>query len=66
MRQTVARVVPMAFVAYYPCVVILGRPDPVAGLPWLGLLAPLVAVVTLAAGRQAWLLGVRHYRSTGS
>jgi viologen exporter family transport system permease protein len=66
LRRFLAFVVPAAFVAYYPCVVILGKPDPVAGLPWLGLLAPVVALATLAAGRLVWQLGVRHYRSTGS
>jgi ABC-2 type transport system permease protein len=66
LRRFLAFVVPAAFVAYYPCVVILGKTDPVAGRPWLGLLSPLVAVATLAASRQAWQFGVRHYRSTGS
>jgi ABC-2 type transport system permease protein len=66
LRRFLAFVVPMAFVAYYPCVTILGKHDPVAGQPWLGLLSPVVALATLAAGRQAWQIGVRHYRSTGS
>ena len=66
LRRFLAFVVPAAFVAYYPCVVILGKTDPVAGLPWLGYLSPVVAVATLAAGRLAWQLGVRRYRSTGS
>lgn len=66
LRRFLAFVVPAAFVAYYPCVVVLGKSDPVAGLPWLGLLSPVVAAATLAAGQAAWRLGVRHYRSTGS
>jgi ABC-2 type transport system permease protein len=66
LRRFLAFVVPTAFVAYYPCLVILGKPDPVAGRPWLGLLSPLVGLAALVAGRAAWRLGVRHYRSTGS
>jgi ABC-2 type transport system permease protein len=66
LRRFLAFVVPAAFVAYYPCVVILGKSDPVAGLPWLGFLSPAVALATLAVGRMAWQLGVRRYRSTGS
>jgi viologen exporter family transport system permease protein len=66
LRRFLAFVVPLAFVAYYPALVVLGRPDPVAGLPWLGLLSPLVGLATLAAARAAWELGVRRYRSTGS
>lgn len=66
LRRFLAFVVPAAFVAYYPCTLILGRSDPVAGLPWLGLLSPAVGLVALVAGRSVWQLGVRHYRSTGS
>jgi ABC-2 type transport system permease protein len=66
LRRFLAFVVPMAFVAYYPCLVVLGKPDPVVGRPWLGLLSPLIAVAALAVGRAAWQLGVRHYQSTGS
>jgi ABC-2 type transport system permease protein len=66
LRRFLAFVVPAAFIAYYPCTVILGKADPVAGRPWLGYLSPLVAVGALAAGRLAWHAGVRRYRSTGS
>lgn len=66
LRRLLAFVVPLAFVAYYPSLLILDKPDPVLGRPWLGLFAPLVAVLTLAAGRGLWAAGVRRYRSTGS
>lgn len=66
LRRFLAFVVPTAFVAYYPCLVILGKPDPVVGRPWLGLLSPLVGVATLSIGRLVWQAGVRRYRSTGS
>jgi ABC-2 type transport system permease protein len=66
LRRLLAFVVPTAFVAYYPSLLILDKPDPVLGLPWLGLFAPVVAVLTLAAGRGLWAAGVRRYRSTGS
>jgi ABC-2 type transport system permease protein len=66
LRRFLAFVVPAAFIAYYPCTLILGKSDPVAGLPWLGLLSPVVAVAALMAARVAWHAGVRRYRSTGS
>ena len=66
LRRFMAFIVPLAFVAYYPCLVILGKPDPVLGLPELGLLSPVIAVAALAAGRCIWSLGVRRYQSTGS
>jgi viologen exporter family transport system permease protein len=54
------------FVAYYPALVLLDRPDPL-GLPaWTGWTAPLVAALTAVAAAAIWRFGVRHYRSTGS
>ena len=56
-----------AFVAYYPALALLGRPDPL-GLPgWVGWASP-AGRGCVAAGRRGgrWRTGVRHYRSTGS
>ena len=55
-----------AFVAYYPALALLDRPDPLGGPAVLGYAAPLVAVVAAAAAALVWRAGVRHYRSTGS
>ncbi len=55
-----------AFVAYYPSLVLLRRPDPL-GLPgWTGWLTPVVAAVVITVATTAWRFGLRHYRSTGS
>lgn len=55
-----------AFVAYYPALVLLGRPDPL-GLPgWVGWVSPAVAAPAVAAAALLWRTGIRHYRSTGS
>lgn len=57
---------PIAFVNWYPCLYLLGRPDPF-GLPsGLQFCSPVAAVVVLAASLLAWRTGVRHYTSTGS
>lgn len=54
------------FVAYYPALALLGRPDPL-GLPaWVGWVSPGVALVAAGVAALAWRTGVRHYRSTGS
>ena len=66
LRRLVTLLAPLAFVSYYPALLVLGRPDPLLGTPWLGLLTPGVAVATLLAGRAVWQTGVRRYRSTGS
>ncbi len=57
---------PIAFVNWYPCLYLLGRPDPF-GLPGgLRFCSPVAALVVLAGALLAWRYGVRHYTSTGS
>jgi len=55
-----------AFVAYYPALALMGRPDPL-GLPgWVAWCSPFAAVIAAALATVVWRFGVRHYRSTGS
>lgn len=57
---------PIAFVNWYPCLYLLGRPDPF-GLPqWLQFCSPVAAGALLALALLAWRTGVRRYASTGS
>ena len=66
LRDLLAFVIPMAFVAYYPVLLVLGRPDPV-GLPsFTPLLTPAVAAGVVVLAAAVWRTGVRHYRGTGS
>src|SRR4051812_34868449 len=54
------------FVAYYPALVLIGRPDPL-GLPtWFSWSSPVVSLLAAAAAGLVWRFGVRHYQSTGS
>ncbi|MDQ2582426.1 ABC transporter permease [Saccharothrix yanglingensis] len=55
-----------SFVAYYPGLALLGRPDPLGGPALLGWVSPLVAVATAAVAGLVWRFAVRHYRGTGS
>ncbi|HEX7745415.1 MAG TPA: ABC-2 family transporter protein [Micromonosporaceae bacterium] len=65
-RQVFAYGLGFAFVAYYPGLALLGRPDPL-GLPtWVGWVAPAVALPAAAVATVVWRMGIRHYRSTGS
>ena len=59
-------VVPLACVAYFPVLVILGKPDPLGTPMWFGAIAPLAGFVFLALSFIAWRFGIRHYTSTGS
>lgn len=58
--------VPLACVAYYPAVAILGRADPLGAPPWIGWVSPLAGFVFLALSFLAWGHGVRRYTSAGS
>jgi len=63
-RRFFTFVVPLACVNYLPAHLLLGRPSEVpALLLWA---APGVGVLFLLVALQAWKVGVRHYRSTGS
>jgi len=65
MRTFFAYVVPVAFVAYYPALYILDKPDPL-GLPaWASFISPLVAAAAALAAGTVWTWAVRHYRSAG-
>ena len=55
-----------AFVAYYPALVLLDRPDPLGAPAMLGYAGPVVALAAALLAGLVWRAGVRHYRSTGS
>lgn len=65
-RRFFTFVVPLACINFFPAMAILGRAES-SGIPiaacWL---APLVGGLFLLVALQAWKVGVRHYRSTGS
>nr|WP_315594149.1 ABC-2 family transporter protein [uncultured Cupriavidus sp.] len=65
-RYLLTFAVPLAGVAYYPALIILGKPDPTGAPAWTGLVSPLAGFAFLAVSFAAWRVGVRHYSSTGS
>ena len=65
-RRLLAYAVGFAFVAYYPTLALLGRPDPLGAPAFLGYASPAAAVAAVVAAALIWRTGVRHYRSTGS
>ena len=66
LRRFFTFVVPLAFVAYLPCLYILERPDPLGLPPLFQVCSPVVALAFLLAARGCWALGVRQYQGTGS
>ncbi|WP_447747333.1 ABC transporter permease [Variovorax boronicumulans] len=65
-RRVLTFIVPLACVAYYPVLAILGKPDPLGAPAWVGWVSPLAGFVFLAAAFGAWRIGLRHYTSSGS
>jgi len=55
-------VFPIAFISYYPSLVIL-RPDSVPVLSWI---SPIVGVVFFYFSYKFWMLGASRYNGTGS
>ena len=65
LRGLVVFVVPIAFVAYFPALYILGKEDTL-GLPEeLRYASPAVAVLAAFVAAAVWRNAVRHYRSAG-
>ncbi|MGJ7505646.1 ABC transporter permease [Variovorax sp. ZT5P49] len=65
-RRVLTFIVPLACVAYYPVLAILGKADPLGAPGWVGMVSPLAGFVFFAAAFGAWRFGLRHYASTGS
>lgn len=59
-------VVPAAFTAYLPTLLLLGLPGPAGTPAWLGWFTPVAALGAWALALLAWRQGLRHYTGTGS
>jgi ABC-2 type transport system permease protein len=66
LRYLLAYGLGFAFVAYYPALALLGRPDPLGAPAWLPWSSPAVAGLAALVAGGVWRFGVRRYRSTGS
>lgn len=66
LRRLFTVIVPLACVAYFPLVAVLGRADPLGSPPWFQAISPLAGIVFLLLALWLWRFGVRRYTSTGS
>jgi ABC-2 type transport system permease protein len=65
-RRVLCFAVPAAFVAYFPTLALLDKPDPL-GLPHaLRYASPLVAVAAVGVAALVWRTAVRRYQGAGS
>jgi len=65
-RRFFTWVVPLACVAYFPVVAVLGVDDPLGSTRTFQVLSPLAGFAFFCVSLLAWEVGVRHYTSTGS
>ena len=64
-RVIVTGLIPVAFMNYYPALMLLGKLDPQSPWGWLGYLSPVVAIMLVLISSAIWHLALQHYSSSG-
>lgn len=64
-RLIVTGVIPVAFMNYYPALILLGKSDPQSPWLWLGYMSPVVALILATIASTVWRLALKHYSSSG-
>lgn len=62
--RLVVTFIPLAFINYYPSVIMLGKTD--KSWSWLGFGTPAVAVITMCIAALIWRAALQRYTSSGS
>ncbi|TJY43105.1 hypothetical protein E5161_04195 [Cohnella pontilimi] len=65
-RVVVTGLIPVAFINYYPSLLLLGKTEQAGSWGWLGMMSPVVAVLLLGIALLVWNRALRRYSSTGS
>src|SRR5687768_11243960 len=63
-RVVVTGLIPVAFMNYYPALILLDKVNP-DGAGWLGYLSPLVALLLVGITASVWHFALRRYSSSG-
>jgi ABC-2 type transport system permease protein len=66
LRRLMGFLVPGAFVAYFPTLALLGKPDPLGMPAFLQWSSPVVAALSVLVAGAVWRAALRHYQGTGS
>ena len=64
-RVIVTGLIPVAFMNYYPALLLLGKLDPQSPGGWLGYMSPVVAIILLIVSASIWHLAIGRYSSSG-
>ena len=65
-RVVVTGFLPVAFMNYYPSLLLLDKIDSASAWAWLGYMSPVVALLLVAAASGVWRLALARYSSSGS
>jgi ABC-2 type transport system permease protein len=65
-RVIVTGLLPLAFLNYYPALILLGKLDNNDSGRWLSYMSPLVALLLVGIVSRVWHLALRQYTSSGS
>ena len=65
-RVVVTGLIPVAFMNYYPALMLLDKIDPDNAWAWLGYMSPVVALLLVGLTAGVWKLALRRYASSGS
>ena len=64
-RVIVTGLIPVAFMNYYPTLILLNKLDPQSPWRWLSYMSPVVAVILVVLSSIIWHQALRHYSSSG-
>jgi ABC-2 type transport system permease protein len=63
-RVVVTGLIPVAFMNYYPALILLGKIEKTS-VPWVGYLSPIVALLLVGLTSVVWRFAMRRYSSSG-
>lgn len=64
-RIIVTGLIPVAFMNYYPTLMLLDKLDPRSPWAWLGYMSPVVAIILVLITSGVWHMALRRYSSSG-
>ena len=65
LRGVFTFVLPVAFIAYFPTLVLLGKAHELGGDAWMAYWSPAVGLVLFLLAKRLWNWSLRHFQSVG-
>jgi ABC-2 type transport system permease protein len=65
-RVVVTGLIPVAFINYYPALLLLNKMNQAGAAWWLSYMSPVVALILVSIVAGVWRLALRQYTSSGS